>query len=153
MFNRMKLSFVAVAAFSLVTGVAGTASADPGKGLRWSDFAWGPSSRTQPTRTTPYYSAGNYRYSPNTMTLVPTPQGVATTPSTAATPTISILGSDGVVRVFPVTGGVVQQIPSQSTITVRDADGVTRTYPVVTGSSTGGSSVVVPTVEAPCHRR
>lgn len=152
MFNRMKLSFVVVAAFSLVAGTTGTASADPGKGLRWSDFAWGPSSRTQPTRTTPYYSAGSYRYSPNALTLVPAPQGVATVPATT-TPTISIRGSDGVVRVFPVTGGVVQQIPTQSTITVRDADGVTRTYPVVTGSSTGGSSVVIPPVVVPCPRR
>lgn len=34
----------------------GTASADPGKGLRWSDFAWGSSSRGRPARPTPSYT-------------------------------------------------------------------------------------------------
>ena len=141
-----------VAVLVTFVGTASIASADPGKGLRWSYFAWGPSSRTQPMRATPYYPAGSTSYSPNTLTMVPANQGVVNTPS-AATPTISIRGSDGVVRVFPVVGGVVQQVPTQSTITVRDADGVTRTYPVVTGGSTGGSSVVIPSVVVPCPRR
>lgn len=42
-----------VLAAALFLGFTGTASADPGKGLRWSDFAWGSSSRGQPTRPTP----------------------------------------------------------------------------------------------------
>lgn len=43
-------------AAALILASAGTASADPGKGLRWSDFAWGSSSRGQPARPGPSYA-------------------------------------------------------------------------------------------------
>lgn len=147
MFTSSRKLAALVAALVTFVVTPNIASADPGKGLRWSDFAWGPSSRTQPMRTMPYYPAAGYSYSPSALMVVPS------TPSTTATPTISIRGSDGVVRVFPVVGGVVQQIPTQSTITVRDADGVLRTYPVISESSTGGSSGMIPTVVVPCPRR
>jgi hypothetical protein len=105
--------------FALVIGFAGTASADPGKGFRWSDHAWGNSSRTQTARSAPAAV-----YSP------------AATPSSSTAGTIAVRGPDGVVRNYPVEGGATVQrqtgLPGQATqtVTVRGPDGVVRTYQI-----------------------
>ncbi|MCE9562940.1 MAG: hypothetical protein K8U57_12930 [Planctomycetes bacterium] len=127
-------------AFVALLASVNLASADPGKGLRWSDFAWGPS-RTPTTRTAPTYY---YAPAQNVVTgpAVAVGQPLNGNPSTAAN-TITIVGSDGVARTYPVVGGVVQQVPTQSTIAAPNATGVTQTAPTVGGTSTN-PAVVIP---------
>jgi len=124
---------VVIVAFATLLGSAGLVSADPGKGLRWSDYAFGPS-RTQTSRP-----ATQYYYS-----TVPTTSGIVTAPSTTTGQTITIRGADGVVRTFPVQGGVVQQMPTQSTVMIQGADGVIRSYPAATGGTPGTTTIIVP---------
>ena len=124
---------VVIVAFATLLGTAGLVSADPGKGLRWSDHAFGPS-RTQVSRPVTQY------YYPT----VPTTSGVVTAPAATTGQTITIRGADGVVRTFPVQGGVVQQMPTQSTVMVQGADGVIRSSPVTTGGTPGATVIIVP---------
>ncbi len=138
--SPLKLTGISVAVLSALLSSATLASADPGKGLRWSDFAWGPS-RTTTTRTAPtYYSTQAYGYA-----IAPqsTATGGTVAPLTTGQ-TIAIRGSDGVVRVYPVVGGVVQQLPTQSTV---GAQGST-----VTGGSSSNPSVVIPSTTVPRRR-
>jgi hypothetical protein len=122
LFKRL---MVLAATTSLLFGFVGTASADPGKGLRWSDLAWGTSPRGQSMRSVPSYS---YPSS-----------------SVPASGTIAVRGPDGVVRNYPVEGGASVQrqtgLPAQTqTVTVRDTDEVLRTYPVAPSPTTSSST-------------
>ncbi|MFO0802666.1 MAG: hypothetical protein U0791_06030 [Gemmataceae bacterium] len=118
LFNRF---MILGAVTAVVLGFTGTASADPGKGFRWSDHAWGTAPRGQSMRTLPSYANPG--------------------PSSSAAGTVAVRGPDGVVRTYPVEGGAIVQrqtgLPTQTqSVTVRDADGVLRSYPVVTTPTT-----------------
>jgi hypothetical protein len=78
----------------VVFAFASSASADPGRGLRWSDFAWGSSNR----------SGSTMRSVPSTSNAVPAaPIASATAPAG----TIAIRGADGVVRNYAMENGVL----------------------------------------------
>jgi len=125
--NPVKLMATLAALIVTTAGV----SADPGKGLRWSDFAFGPT-RGQTMRTPVY--RGTFTPIVVGTPVVSSGPGVVGTPSAPAT--ITIRGSDGVVRTFPLAnGGVQQQVPTQAYVIVRDPDGVYRTYPVTSTST------------------
>jgi hypothetical protein len=120
--SQFRLAMIVGVALAATTG---SALADQGKGFRWSDHAWGNSSKAQST--------------PATTTVV------AASPSVAAN-TVAVRGPDGVVRNYPVEGGVVVQretgLAGQTsrTVTVRDADGVMRSYPVVSEGTVAPAS-------------
>ena len=123
-------------AFVAVLASVSLASADPGKGSRWGDIAF--SSSRVPTRT----------YMAPVPSVVAAPAVAVAQPSTgtSAAQTITIVGSDGVARSYPVVGGVVQQLPTQSTVGAQNGNGGTQTSPAVSGSSTN-PAVVIPSTE------
>ncbi|WP_439620559.1 hypothetical protein [Gemmata sp.] len=131
---KLSSALVALAAF---LGSVGTVSAAPPPGLRWGDKAFGNSSRTQPA--TPGYSAapvGPY-YAAPVQPYAALPAAPAFTgPGAVTGQTITIVGADGVARVYPITGGVVQQLPSSSTTAGQVAPGV--------GGTSTNPGVVIP---------
>ena len=117
LFNRL---MILGAVTAVLLGFSGTVSADPGKGFRWSDHAWGTAPRGQSMRTLPSYANPG--------------------PSSSATGTIAVRGPDGVVRNYPVEGGAIVErrtrLAAQAqAVTVRDSDGVLRSYPVAPSST------------------
>lgn len=117
LFNRI---MILGAITAVLLGFTGNASADPGKGFRWSDHAWGTAPRGQSMRSLPSYSNPG--------------------PSSPAGSMIAVRGPDGVVRNYPVEGGANVErrtgLPAQAqTVTVRDADGVLRSSPVAPSST------------------
>lgn len=101
----VKLSF-ALLSLAAFCGSARTVSAAPPPGLRWGDTAFGRSYRAQPA-TPSFYTAP-------LPTLAATPAPSVAGSGVVTGQTIRIRGADGVVRVYPITGGVVQQLPSSS---------------------------------------
>jgi len=137
------IAFAAV----LSLGVTATpAQAAPPPGMRWSDTVGltSPRSQLQPTmRRAPLYAARNYySYAPSVVS-----PGVTTTAPAPAT--IAIRGPDGVVRNYPVVGGVQQSAPAS--ISIQGSDGVVRSYPAVNGSYPVVSDSGV--ITYPCHPR
>lgn len=94
----------AVAFFGTINAI----TAAPPPGLRWGDTAFGNYSRTRPAVPT-YFAVPS--------TVAAAPSVVVGSPAVAAAPvqTITIRGADGVVRTYPVVGGVVQQLPAEAT--------------------------------------
>ena len=133
-----------LATFVALAATAGTASADPGKGLRWGDLAFSSGSRGQTAGTVRSYSAPpTLGYAP---AASPARVGAAATAatSTASPATIAIRGADGVVRTFPIAGGAVQQVPTQGYVIVRNPNGVTTTYPVANTPPAANNPAVLP---------
>lgn len=96
---KLSSALVALAAFF---GSVSAVTAAPPPGLRWGDTAFGNSYRTQ-TVAPSYYAAPVQAFAATPATVVTAPgSGVV------AGQTITIRGADGVVRVYPITGGVVQ---------------------------------------------
>lgn len=152
--RRTSVLCSAVAAV-LSLGFVNPASAAPSPGMRWSDHAWGSSSRppassrTQPARVGP--TCGYPRSSSDAppVAYTPTPAPI---PSAGPT-TLNIRNTDGTLRTFPVEGPAVVQQPAvlgravPAFVSVRDADGVVRSYPVVSP----GHPAAVPAMPGPCR--
>jgi hypothetical protein len=143
---RTMLTTVVGAAFAAVMflGFHSSASAAPPDGLKYSDLV----NRTGWFANRSTYAAPRYYgYAPSVASNAPIAGSPAMTASTPSQPTVAIRGPDGVVRNYPVVGGVQQSVPPF--VSTRGADGVVRSYPVVNGTSPVISESGV--ISYPCH--